>query len=115
MEPPRGTNVAAGSRQEVAAVTTVTTTVTTAPTALLAPAPTGGDQAAAVEIPDDDARPPGWGQWENWHAPAPETTTGVLVMQEDGCVMPRHPTHGAEASSSRATFPAPDDTTTCPE
>jgi hypothetical protein len=29
-------------------------------------------------------------------------------MREDGCVMPRHPTHGVEASSSRAALPAPD-------
>jgi hypothetical protein len=29
-------------------------------------------------------------------------------MREDGCVMPRRPTHGAEASSSRAALPAPD-------
>jgi hypothetical protein len=26
-------------------------------------------------------------------------------MREDGCVMPRHPAHCAEASSSRATLP----------
>jgi hypothetical protein len=29
-------------------------------------------------------------------------------MREDGCVMSRQPTHGAEASSSRAGLPAPD-------
>jgi hypothetical protein len=29
-------------------------------------------------------------------------------MREDDCVMPRHATHGAEASSSRAGLPAPD-------
>jgi hypothetical protein len=29
-------------------------------------------------------------------------------MQENGCVMPRHSTHGAKASSSRAGLPAPD-------
>jgi hypothetical protein len=61
-----------------------------------------------VEIPDDDAPPPGWGQRENWPAPAPEPAVGVLVMREDGCVMPRHPTHGAEASSSCDGLPAPD-------
>jgi hypothetical protein len=53
------------------------------------PVPTTVDQAAVVEIPDDDAPPPGWGQWENWPAPAPEPAAGVLVMREDGCVMPR--------------------------
>jgi hypothetical protein len=31
-------------------------------------------------------------------------------MREDGCVMPRRPTHGAEASSSRAILPAQDGT-----
>jgi hypothetical protein len=40
---------------------------------------------------------------------------GVLVMREDGCVMPRHPAHGAEASSSRAALPAPDGTVVRPE
>jgi hypothetical protein len=53
-----------------------------------------------VEIPDNDAPPPGWGQWENWPALAPEPAVGVLVMREDGCVMSRHPTHGTEASLS---------------
>jgi hypothetical protein len=65
-----------------------------------------------VEIPDDDAPPPGWGQWENWPAPAPEPVMGVLVMREDGCMLPRHPAHSAEASSSRASPPAPDGTMT---
>jgi hypothetical protein len=36
-------------------------------------------------------------------------------MQEDGCVMPRHPTHGAEPSSSCAALPAPDGTAARPE
>jgi hypothetical protein len=36
-------------------------------------------------------------------------------MREDGCVMPWHPTHGAEASSSRAALPAPNGTASCPE
>jgi hypothetical protein len=93
----------------------VTTTATTVPTVPLAPVPVSGGRAAAVQIPDDDAPPPGWGQWGNWPAPAPEPVTGVLVMREDGCVMLRHPTHGVEASSSRATLPAPDGTTTRPE
>jgi hypothetical protein len=57
-----------------------------------APVPTAVDQAAVVEIPDDDALPPGWGQWENWPAPSLEPAVGVLVMQEDGCVIPRRPT-----------------------
>jgi hypothetical protein len=37
---------------------------------------TTGDHAVVVEIPDDDAPPPGWGQWENWAAPAPEPVVG---------------------------------------
>jgi hypothetical protein len=49
-----------------------------------APVPTVVDQAAVVEIPEDDAPPPGWGQWENWPMPAPEPAAGVLVMREDG-------------------------------
>jgi hypothetical protein len=81
-------------------------------TSAVPPAPvlTVVDQAAVVEISDHDALPPGWGQWENWLTPAPEPATGVLVMREDGCVMPRWPTHDAEASSSRAGLPAPDAT-----
>jgi hypothetical protein len=65
------------------------------------------DQATVVEIPDDDAPPPGWGQWENWPAPAPEPAAGVLLVWEDDCVVPWQPTHGAETSSSHAGLPAP--------
>jgi hypothetical protein len=36
-------------------------------------------------------------------------------MREDGCVIPWHPTHGAEASSSCAALPAPDGTAARPE
>jgi hypothetical protein len=88
-----------------AAATTAVTAASVVPPALV---PTAVDQAAVVEIPDDDAPPPGLGQWENWPAPAPEPMAGVLVTREDGCVMPRQPTHGAEASSSCAGLPAPD-------
>jgi hypothetical protein len=70
---------------------------------------------AVVDIFDDDAPPPGWGQWEDWPASAPEPAAGVLVMREDGCVMPRRLTHDAEASSSRATLPAPDAVIVRPE
>jgi hypothetical protein len=104
-EPPRATAVATGPQEEAAAATAVATAVTSASPV---PALTAGDRAAMVEIPDDDAPPPGWGQWENWPTPAPQPAAGVLVMREDGCVMPRCPTHGAEASSSRAGPPAPD-------
>jgi hypothetical protein len=75
-EPPRDTDVAAGSRQEAAAAAAVTTTATTAPTVPLVPAPAGGDRAAVVEIPDDNASPPGWGQWEDWPALAIEPAAG---------------------------------------
>jgi hypothetical protein len=51
----------------------------------------------------------------NWPAPAPEPAAGVLVMQEDGCMMPQHPTRGVEASSSRAALPALDGTMAHPE
>jgi hypothetical protein len=68
-----------------------------------------------VEIPDDDAPPPGWDQWENRPAPAPEPVAGVLVVRVDGCVMPRRPSHGAEASSSRAALPTPDAIVSRPE
>jgi hypothetical protein len=46
---------------------------------------------------------------------APELTAVVLLMWEDGCVMPWHPTHDVEASSSRAGLPAPDVAVACPE
>jgi hypothetical protein len=39
-------------------------------------APVGGSQAAVVEIPDDDAPPPGWDQWGNLPAPAPSPRWG---------------------------------------
>jgi hypothetical protein len=68
-----------------------------------------------VEILDDDDPLPGWGQWENWPAPAPELAAGVQVMGEDGCVVPRQPTHDAEASSSRVVLPAPNVTVARPE
>jgi hypothetical protein len=53
-------SVATGSQQEAAVASAVTTTVTTAPTVPPVPAPADGDQAAIVEIPNDDAPPPGW-------------------------------------------------------
>jgi hypothetical protein len=36
-------------------------------------------------------------------------------MCEDGCVMPRHPTHGVEASSSRTALATPDGAAVRPE
>jgi hypothetical protein len=84
-----------------------TVAVTTASAVPPAPVPTAVDLAAVVEIPDKDAPLPGWGQWEKWPVPALESAARVLVLREDVCVMPRRPTHGAEASSSRAGLPAP--------
>jgi hypothetical protein len=57
----------------------VMTMATSAPSVSPALAPAGGDQVAVVEIPEDDAPPPRWGQWENLSAPAPEPPVGVLV------------------------------------
>jgi hypothetical protein len=96
--PSLGTVVATGSRQEAVAAVAATAAATAASAVPPASVPTASDRAAVVEIPNDDAPPPGWGQWENWPAPAPEPAAGVLVMWEDDCVMPRRPTHGAEAS-----------------
>jgi hypothetical protein len=106
-EPPRSAAEAAGSRQEVAVVVAATVAVSATPAVPPESVPSAVDQAVVLEIPDDDAPPPGWGQWENWPAPAPEPAAGVLVVREDGCVVPRRPTHGVEASSSRAGLPAP--------
>jgi hypothetical protein len=106
-EPLRGVAETMGSRLEVAAVVEATVAATAAPEVPPEPIPTAADQAAVVEIPDDDAPPPGWGQWENWPAPAPEPAAGVLVVREDGCMVPRRSSHGAEASSSHAGLPAP--------
>jgi hypothetical protein len=46
---------------------------------------------------------------------SPEPAVGVLVVRANGCVMPWRPSHGAEASSSRATLPAPDAAIARPE
>jgi hypothetical protein len=114
-ERPRGVAVATEPRQEAAVVAAATTAATAASAVPPASIPAAGGQAPVVEIPDDDAPPPGWGQWEDWPMPAPEPATGVLVMREDNRVMARQPTHGAEASSSRGGLPAPDVTVARPE
>jgi hypothetical protein len=114
-EPPRGTAAATGSQLEAAAAAAATAAATAATIVPPAPTPTVGGRAAMVDIPDDDVVPPGWGQWEDWPAPAPEPAAGVLVMREDCCVMPRRPTHGVEVSSSRAPLPAPDAIVARPE
>jgi hypothetical protein len=66
------------------------------------PAPAGSSRAMAVEIPDDDAPPPGWDQWVNLPMPSPESQEGVLVRRWDGHMVAGGRGHGAEASSSHA-------------
>jgi hypothetical protein len=46
---------------------------------------------------------------------SPQARGGVLMVREDCRVMPRQPTHGTEALSSRAGLPAPDVTVEGPE
>jgi hypothetical protein len=103
------------SWQEAAAAAAATAAATAASVVPPAPVPTAVDQVAVVEIPIDDAPPPEWGQWENLPVPAPEPAVVMLVVREDGRVMPQQPTHGAEALSSRAGLPAPDVTVARPE
>jgi hypothetical protein len=70
--------------------------------ARLEPALAGSSQAMAVEIPDDDAPPPGWDQWVNLPMPSLEPQAGALVRRWDGHMVAGGRGHGAEASSSRA-------------
>jgi hypothetical protein len=56
----------------------------------------------AVEIPDDDAPPPGWDQWASLPTPAPEPQAGALVRRWDGHMVAGGSRRGAEASSSHA-------------
>jgi hypothetical protein len=55
----------------------------------------------AVEIPDDDAPPPGWDQWVNLSMPAPEPQAGALVTRWDGHMVAGSSRRGVDASSSR--------------
>jgi hypothetical protein len=66
------------------------------------PALVGSSRAMVVEIPDDDAPPPGWDQWVNLPMPSPESQEGALVRRWDGHMVARGRGHCAEASSSRA-------------
>jgi hypothetical protein len=65
------------------------------------PALAGSSQTMAVEIPDDDAPPPGWDQWVNLPMPSPEPQARALVRRWDGHMVAGGRGHGAEASSSR--------------
>jgi hypothetical protein len=62
----------------------------------------GSSRAMAVEIPDDDAPPPGWDQWVNLPMPSPESQEGALVRRWDDHMVAGGRGHSAEASSSRA-------------
>jgi hypothetical protein len=114
-EGPLSVAAAVEPQQVVAALTTAVTMAVTAPSTPPAPAPVDNSQAAVVEIPDEDSPPPGWDQWGNLPAPAPEPPTGVLVVRDDGGVAPGRPADGTEASSSRAVLPASDGATVRPE
>jgi hypothetical protein len=114
-EPPRSAAAAAGPQQVATATTAVMTMAAATLSTLPVPVPTGGNQVAVVDVPDDDVPPLGWGQWESLPAPAPEPPARVLMMREDGCMMSRRSTHGAEASSSRAALPASDGTAARPK
>jgi hypothetical protein len=113
-EGPRSVATAVEPQQVVAALTAAMTTAVTAPSIPPAPTPVSGSQTAVVEIPDDDTPPPGWDQWGNLLAPAPEPP-GVLVMRDDSDVMSGRPADGAEASLSRAVVPASDGAAARPE
>jgi hypothetical protein len=56
----------------------------------------------AVEIPDDDAPPPGWDQWVNLPMPSLESQEGALMRRWDSHKVAGGRGYSAEASSSRA-------------
>jgi hypothetical protein len=62
-EPPRDTAATMGPQQEevatVEAVAAATAMASASPTLVL----TAGDHVEVVDVADDDAPPPGWGQW----------------------------------------------------
>jgi hypothetical protein len=70
------------------------------------PALAGSSQATAVEIPNDDAPPPGWDQWASLPTPASEPQAGALVRRWDGHMVAGGSRRGVEASSSHAGPPA---------
>jgi hypothetical protein len=89
--------------QQAASVTAATTAVAVAaPLTSPAPAAAGSPRAVVVEIPDDDARPPGWDQWASPAASAPKASAGALVVRDGVGAALGRPTDGAGASSSRA-------------
>jgi hypothetical protein len=66
------------------------------------PALAGSSPATVVEIPDDDAPPPGWDQWASLPMSAPEPQAGALIIRWDGHMVAGGSRRSAEASSSRA-------------
>jgi hypothetical protein len=98
---------------EIAAPQQELTAVVVQPEAAVAeqqePALDGSSQAMAVEIPDDDAPPPGWDQWGSLPTPAPKPQAGALVRRWYGHIVAGGLRHGAEASSSRAGSPGSSD------
>jgi hypothetical protein len=60
-EPPRSAVVATGLQLEATVAAVATTAATAAAVVPPGRVPTTVDQAAVVEIPDDDAPLPGWG------------------------------------------------------
>jgi hypothetical protein len=65
------------------------------------PALVGSSQATTVEIPDDDAPPPGWDQWASLPTPTPEPQAGALVRRWDG-----HMVTGGSSAAPRLLLPA---------
>jgi hypothetical protein len=70
------------------------------------PVPAGGSRAEVVEVLDDDSPPPGWDQWASFPTRSPEPQEGALVRRHEGHMVAGDRGHGAEASSSRAGYPA---------
>jgi hypothetical protein len=60
-----------------------------------------------VEIPDDDAPPPGWDQWVSFPTLSPKSQEGALVRRRDDHMVAGGRGHGTEASSSRAGHSSP--------
>jgi hypothetical protein len=92
----------------------MTTAVTTASVPQLL-APIDDSQVAVVEISNEDIPPPGGDQWVSLPVPAPEPSTGALVVRDDGGAVLGCSTDGAGASSSRTTLPASGGPATHPE
>jgi hypothetical protein len=90
-------------QQQAVMVTTATTAMAVSvPSTPPAPAAAYNPRAAVVEVLDDDVPPPGWDQWPSLPTSAPEASTGVLVVRDDGGAALGCPADGVGASSSHA-------------